>query len=507
MKNRCFATLLLCGTALGCAGPALAQSAPAGRGDDAAAREAALEARLERLEAEVTELRSDLASERAKNARIAEAVQDQVAQNQGGQHQDGQSQRGSAPSVLTSTTGTVIAATDSDQSSNPPPATSPVPSYRGTTVKLGGWIKMEAAHSRFSSGDLATNSLGRDFYLPQQIPIGGPAREYTDFSAKQTRLWLNLETRIAGHVVKGYLETDFQTSPGTQGSQRTTNGYNLALRRAYLQVGRFTIGQEWSTFDNPLMLPETTDYVGGVEGFIFVRQPQIRYSQPLTKELTLHLAVENPETASATVGNAALVENGTDHLPDFAAKLEYTGRRGEMSLAGLARQVRVETGADVATSFGWGISTAGRLWLNQSKSADLRYMITYGRDISRYLGLNFAPDAVFVPGTAGGVTGSGAAALGDVRAFGAIVALHLPLGGSFRTNLMGSYQYDAYGSNLTLAQINSFNQRAWSGAANLFWSPMKPVDIGIEYRHGERMLVSGAQGRLDRLEFSAKYNF
>ena len=59
----------------------------------------------------------------------------------------------------------------------------------------------------------------------------GPASRVQDFTAKQTRLWLNMATEIGGHVLKGYLETDFQTSPGTQGSQRTTNGYNLALRR------------------------------------------------------------------------------------------------------------------------------------------------------------------------------------------------------------------------------------------------------------------------------------
>jgi hypothetical protein len=33
------------------------------------------------------------------------------------------------------------------------------------------------------------------------------------------------------------------------------------------------------------------------------------------------------------------------------------------------------------------------------------------------------------------------------------------------------------------------------------------VDLGIEYRHGSRELVSGASGSLDRVEFAAKYNF
>ena len=46
-----------------------------------------------------------------------------------------------------------------------------------------------------------------------------------------------------------------------------------------------------------------------------------------------------------------------------------------------------------------------------------------------------------------------------------------------------------------------------SYAGNLFWSPTKGFDLGIEYRHGERELVSGAAGQLDRMEFVAKYSF
>lgn len=51
------------------------------------------------------------------------------------------------------------------------------------------------------------------------------------------------------------------------------------------------------------------------------------------------------------------------------------------------------------------------------------------------------------------------------------------------------------------------NERAWSGGANLFWSPVKGFDLGIEYRHGERELLSGSKGQLDRLEMAAKYGF
>lgn len=48
---------------------------------------------------------------------------------------------------------------------------------------------------------------------------------------------------------------------------------------------------------------------------------------------------------------------------------------------------------------------------------------------------------------------------------------------------------------------------AWSLAGNFFYSPVKSLDFGVEYRHGERELVGEQSGRLDRVEAAAKYSF
>lgn len=446
------------------------------------AREAELETRIEKLEAEMMRLRTDLGSAREAQAQTANAAQVAAAQA---------TQVAQAAAARSDETASKLAALDAK----------PVPEgFRdgGTTIRLGGYIKLEAANSRFGSGTVATNTLGRDFYVPQAIPVGGAATRVQDFSAKQARLWLNMETKIGSHTVKGYLETDFQTSAGTQGSQRTTNGYNLALRRAYVQLDRWTFGQDWTTFQYVAALPESTDYVGATEGAVFVRQPLIRYSAPLSRTLTLHVAAENPESGTATSGSPTLIENGTDRLPDFAARLVYAGAHGEFSLGMLGRQVRVQNLPIAATAGGYGLSGAGKLYLNAEKSSDLRFMATYGKNIGRYVGLNFAPDAVYVPATN---------SLADVRVLAGFAALRMAVSPTVRVNLIGSYQQVDYDSSLALANIATFNKRAWSGAVNLFYSPVKAVDLGIEFRHGDRQLVSGVDGKLDRIELAAKYSF
>lgn len=436
------------------------------------ARETELEARLAKLEGEMQQLRADLLAARDQQTQASANAQAAVAKS--------------------SETATKVAALESKPQAD---------GFRAgaTTIKMGGFVKLTATSTHFSEGEVATNSLGRDFYLPQSIPTGtGPASHVQDFNAKQSRFWFNFATDVAGHAVKAYVETDFQTAAGTQGSQRTTNGYNLALRRAYMQVDKFTFGQDWTTFQYTGALPESTDFVGGAEGTVFVRQPLVRYSAALSKQTTLHFGVENAESGTASVGAPALVENGDDRMPDFTARLVHAGKGMELSLGGLVRQVRVENAGVAASTGGYGVSLGGKLFLNDAKSGDVRFMATYGKNIGRYVGLNFAPDAVFDP-----VSGK----LRDASVFAAIGAVRVPLSPQLRVNVMGSYQSVDYDNLLTAANVAAFNKKAWSGAINLFYSPVKAIDLGIEYRHGSRTLVNGADGTTDRIEFAAKYSF
>ena len=464
--------------------------------------EAELEARIARLEADMTQMRNDLATARGSLAQTDVAMQTASA----AQASAAQANQLAQAAVAKSDAATIKVAALQNK---------PIPDGMrsgATTIKLGGFLKFTADNSHWSNGPVTTNTLGRDFYLPSTIPttVGGRGATSQDFSAKQTRLWLNLETQVAGHTVKGYLETDFQTTASAAqnvaggGSQRTTNGYTLALRRAFLSVDRFTFGQDWTTFQYVPALPESTDFIGATEGTIFVRQPQVRYSAPLSNNVMLHVAIENPESALATAGAPALLESGTDHIPDLTAKLVFSGKHGELSVAGLVRQVRGEsTGTALVNSgtgthsTGIGGSVAGKVWLNEAKTSDLRFMATYGSDIGRYVGLNFAPDAVYV---------ATSDSLSNVKVFAGFAALRVPMTPQLRFNVIGSYQSVDYGA-LTLAQVGGYNKKAYSGAVNLFYSPVKPIDLGIEFRHGVHQLTNGADGKLDRIEFAAKYNF
>lgn len=440
-------------------------------------KEQQLEARVEALERAFGSLQGELQTTKAENAELRQAVV---------------SSDSKASEAVTVAQAAKVASTA-------PAADGFTVGSGATRVKIGGFLKSVATFSKWSNGDVAANSLGRDFYLPQAIPVGG-VRESTDndFSAKQTRIWLNLETQVVGHTLKGYLETDFQTASGTQGSERTTNGYNLALRRAYVQFDKLTVGQDWSTFQNATVLPESTDFVGTTEGTVFVRQPLVRYSAPLGKSTTLHFGVENPESATANLGSPTLIENDDDSLPDFTARLNHSTSFGDFAVAGLVRQLAVDNGVIHDEVMGYGISVSGKINLDKAKRYDLRFMATYGSGIGRYVGLNFAPDAIFAPGVN---------RLRPVNTFASFAALRLGWTPTLRSTVMASYQNAKYPGGLAVGAFDAYNDKSWSVAGNLFWSPVKSFDLGVEFRHGKRILVNGADGQLNRVEFAAKYSF
>jgi hypothetical protein len=53
----------------------------------------------------------------------------------------------------------------------------------------------------------------------------------------------------------------------------------------------------------------------------------------------------------------------------------------------------------------------------------------------------------------------------------------------------------------------SANDSSSSWSANLFFTPTPGLDLGVEYRHAQREIFSGASGEMDRIHFAAKQSF
>ncbi|GLT01401.1 hypothetical protein GCM10007897_27950 [Sphingobium jiangsuense] len=442
--------------------------------------QAELEARLRLLEQAVADLKAELATARAEQAQGQTQVQQQVA-----------TQAQQAQAVETR-----VAAVEA----RPAP---PAEGFKvgSTTFKLGGFVKVVASATRYSDGAVDTGALGKEFHLPQQIPVGQNFSSHDMVGhARQTRLVFSSATPVGGKDLKSLIEFDFALAAAPVGAQRSTNPYTPTLRRAFLSYGNWLIGQEWTTFQNPALFPESTDFIGATDGSIFVRQMMVQYRQPLGNGLALMIAAENPqtETLASTSASGAYVDNDHDRLPDFVAKLGYSGGLGELHLAGIVRRLTMENMGYDTSATGWGVSAGGKIPFGPDKRHDLRFTATYGKGMGRYLAVGYVADAAY---DATGATPD----LRPIGNFAGFAALKLGWTPTIRSSFIASYQDADYPGGIVIPALA--NKRAWSLAGNLFWSPVKNLDVGIEYRHGEREIVGGAKGQMDRVEMAAKYTF
>src|SRR5580700_353073 len=118
-----------------------------------------------------------------------------------------------------------------------------------------------------------------------------------DFSAKQSRIFLDARTPSPYGEVKAYLEFDFSasnTSTILNNNQGSVNGYIPRFREGYATFGGLLAGQTTGTFVDNDSSPTLLDF-GGQTGSNFVgRTPQVRYTYPLGNGWSTAVAAENP---------------------------------------------------------------------------------------------------------------------------------------------------------------------------------------------------------------------
>lgn len=229
-------------------------------------------------------------------------------------------------------------------------------------VSFGGFIKIDARHV---SGDAAYQDAWYGAGLTTALP---ESKSTTSLFAKESRF----NMKYTHGDVMGFIELDFF---GGGGNEIISNSVHPRLRHAFIKYENFVVGQTWSTFMNTSALAETLDFAGPINGGVFVRQAQVRYTNG-----GLQIALENPESYA---GDAS-----QDSVPDLIAKYNFKGDWGNVSVAGLVRKLNT-TGGDSETSVGY--SVAGRI--NTGGKDSLRFQVATG-ELGRYVGVVSAKDLV-----------------------------------------------------------------------------------------------------------------
>lgn len=419
----------------------------------AIAQTSTLESRILALEAMVAQLKSELASEKASTDADIIKIE--------------KTMRDAPVSVKTGTSSNGFMVGD-------------------TTFTLGGFVDFDAHLSNYSDGSgFAGGSVVRDFYIPGATPVGDGSGgvSQTDFTAEATRF--SVKAQNGG--VTGYLETDFLLSG--QGNERVSNSFSPRLRRAYVDYNGWRIGQEWSTFQNTSAIPESASFLGLSDGMVFGRQAMVRYTNG-----PFQIALENGNTTvTNTAAGGGRIEADGNTIPDLVARYNMKGDFGNVSLAAIGRQLQIDNNVLDASTTGWGLSASGRL---NAGPGDIRFGLTGGEGLGRYIGLNTANGAAINP------------ANGDLEAipsYGGHVSYRYPFGD---TSLSFGYS-GLFIDNPAFVMANGVNptESVQSGLFAITHKVAPKTSIGVEALLGMRELEDGTDGELTRFTFSTKYGF
>ena len=360
-----------------------------------------------------------------------------------------------------------------------------------TTLKFGGFVDLDVHLTKTSDAAIGTalSGAGRDQFIPSLTPVGDGSDDTGDFqldaTVQSSRLTFGSTTPTASGDVNTHVELDFLLSPG--GNEIISNSFNPRLRRAYVDYKGWRIGQEWSTFQGLHAIPESASFYAPAESQVFIRQAQVRYTNG-----NFQIALENPESFLDVPGAGNTVQN-EGILPDLVARYNLKGDWGILSLSALARQLQYEDANFEASTFGYGLSAAGRIKVGEKD--DIRFTLNGGEGIGRYIGLGIVQD------------GAVDLANQDLDAIGAISGniAYRHVMGPWSANVGVSY-LDVDIDSSILGNLDE-TTKAQSGYVALLRKVAPGMTMGVEFLHGERELASGVDGNINRFTFSTKKSF
>jgi len=331
-------------------------------------------------------------------------------------------------------------------------------------MKIGGFVKADFIYD-FNPID------STDTFVTTDIPVGAPPRTNSRFHARQSRLSFDTRWLSQDQIIKIFVEGDFFSDED-----------RFRLRHAYGEVGSLLVGQTWTTFTDVAAAPATLDFEGSVSN-VNRRQAQARWTNKIFHDdLSLAVAVEDTRFIIDTP--FGITGEPRSPSPDFVSHLRLKRERGRFQVAGLYRIVGFQpTGEAVVTKSAWGLNFTGVYLLSDHTKAYSQ--ILFGKGIGSYRDL---PDAAPVASDRAGL----------LPLFGWMVGVTHDWNESLSSNF--TYAENILGT--TAFQDPTDVEKTTYLAANLIYSPLERVRVGIEYLYGIRENISGATGAAHRIQAS-----
>ena len=352
--------------------------------------------------------------------------------------------------------------------------TSALKTVSGSEFKLYGNVRLDTSYQ--VEGGPATHPYNQ----MNRVALEGVNENSDRFKTtpSATRLGLDFKTTVSDETVSGKVEVDFLGG---------ANLDNLRIRHAYLNYGNWLLGQTWSNFAVPDYMPETIDALAFVGGAV-KRTPQARYQFDVQPSTKVFVALEDSKDASIK-----------QRLPALTARLNHSfaDNAGVVSVRGMLHEKKITHDDTIA----WGTGIGLKYTLTPETTLKADYYHVKG-------------DSSFVSWTNDGIVEKAGRIAAENEFDSITVGLTQQLSPKLRTTLGYGYMKADLDQDYKNAVIDAtaVNKELWQAWANVFYSPTKPISLGLEYVYGEREALGKASngsntGEDNRINAVAIYNF
>ncbi len=364
----------------------------------------------------------------------------------------------------------------------PVKAESPLSSFKsksGADINLYGFVR----------GDANYIIEGADDDFNKVASSKEDVKDKLRATAKNTRLGLDFNTNVGGdNKLGGKVEVDFA---GTNEA--------LRIRHAYLTYNNWLFGQTTSNFLSN-HAPEMIDFATNVGGGTAARIPQVRYGFNLAPATKLFIAAEEGNS-SATERNAANTANVASDvkysLPVLTAKLTQGFADGKGSASARALVENYKSADDSAVAWGLAAGASYAVTEQLKLSSD----VSYSQGNSNYLyGAN---SAYVLDGNNIEQNEFTAVQVGATYKFSPNFRSTLAYGAIFADD---GTDYAKAAKISTSSNINA-NEKVQQAWVNFIYTPVAPIDLGVEYINGKRDTFAGQSYKDNRVGLMAKYSF
>ncbi|EOW9518298.1 DcaP family trimeric outer membrane transporter, partial [Acinetobacter baumannii] len=217
------------------------------------------------------------------------------------------------------------------------------------------------------------------------------------------------------------------------------------------------------------------------------RVPQVRYNYKLGPTTQLFVSAEKGDSTTSVTGDSIKYS-----LPALTAKITqgYAEGRGSASARVLVENYKSQLADDDKT--GWGVAV--------------------GTDFKVSDPLKLFADASYVVGDNSYLYGSNSPYAVDGNSIEQNEFVAVQVGGTYKIlpNLRSTLAYGAQFSDdgTDYARLNaSANEKVQQAWINFIYTPVKPIDLGVEYVNGKRDTFDGKSYKDNRVGLMAKYSF